>query len=259
MQLRLKQVDYTLKYKCLPKEFDGFTIALISDLHDQEFPFRYNEMITKMIEENIPDVIMLGGDMHHVKINNDRYIGFLEKLTEIAPVFFAEGNHDCESENSKYPGYKEYKNAMKDLGVLNLRGDGARLFAKNSENYINISGASWDDKGEVEPNYEDGAFNIFLMHDPNSFDTVEKRPELMLSGHIHGGMVRLPNGQGIFAPGCGAKLRNRFSPEYFLPKYTYGVYGKNKKLIVTSGLGNSVVPFRFISPEVVIITLKHAD
>ena len=81
MQLRLKQVDYTLKYKCLPKEFDGFTIALISDLHDQEFPFRYNEMITKMIEENIPDVIMLGGDMHHVKINNDRYIGFLEKLT----------------------------------------------------------------------------------------------------------------------------------------------------------------------------------
>ncbi len=259
MQLRLKQVDYTLKYKCLPKEFDGFTIAFISDLHDEEFPFKHNEMITKMIEENIPDVIMLGGDMHHTKIKNDRYLGFLEKLTEIAPVFFVEGNHDCESENKHYAGYKEYKNAMKELGVLNLRGDGARLFAKNSENYINISGASWDDKGSVEPNYEEGAFNIFLMHDPCSFDTVQRKPELMLSGHVHAGIIKMPNGQGIFAPGEGAKLLERLAPQYFFPKYTYGVYGKNKKLIVTSGLGASVVPFRFISPEVVIITLKHSD
>lgn len=259
MQLRLKQVDYTLKYKCLPKEFDGFTIAFISDLHDREFPFGHNELIVKMIEGNIPDVIMLGGDMHHAKIDNSRYLGFIEKLTAVAPVFSAEGNHDCESQTKNYKGYDEYKKAMKELGVLNLHGDGARLFAKNSENYINISGASWDDKGSVEPNYEKDAFNIFLMHDPNSFDTVTVRPELMLSGHIHGGIIRLPNGQGIFAPGAGAKVRERFSPQYFLPKYTYGVYGKNKKLIVTSGLGPSVIPFRFITPEVVIITLKHED
>lgn len=259
MQLRLKQVDYTLKYKCLPKEFDGFTIALISDLHDEEFPFKNNELVVKMIEENIPDVIMLAGDMHHAKIDNTRYIGFLEKLTEIAPVFFAEGNHDCESQTKKYKGFKEYKQALKALEILNLRGDGARLFAKDSENYINISGASWDDKGKVLPNYEKGAFNIFLMHDPASFDYVPVKPELMLSGHIHGGIVRLPNGQGIFAPGSGAKFIERFTPKYFLPKYTYGVYGKNKKLVVTSGLGKSVVPFRFISPEVVIITLKHED
>jgi len=212
-----------------------------------------------MIEENIPDVIMLGGDMHHAKIENTRYLGFLKKLTEIAPVFFAEGNHDCESHTKYFMGYKEYKEAMKNMGVLNLRGDGARLFAKNSENYINISGASWDDRGKVEPNYEKGAFNIFLMHDPGSFDYVSVKPELMLSGHTHGGIIRLPNGQGVFAPGSGARLRERFSSKYFLPKYTYGVYGKNKKLVVTSGLGNSVVPFRFISPEVVIITLKHED
>ena len=259
MQLRLKQVDYTLKYKCLPKEFDGFTIALISDLHDQEFPFGNNELIVKMIEENIPDVIMLCGDMHHAKIDNSRYIGFLEKLSGVAPIFFVEGNHDCESQTKHFKGYKEYKQALKDLGVLNLRGDGARLFAKDSENYINISGASWDDKGKVEPNYEKGAFNIFLMHDPNAFDTVETKPELMLSGHMHGGFVLLPNGKGIFAPGAGAKMSERILPQYFFPKYTYGLYGKNKKLIVTSGLGNSVLPFRFISPEVAIIKLKHED
>lgn len=259
MELRLKQTDYTLKYKCLPKEFDGFTIALISDLHDEAFPFKYNELISKMIEENIPDVIMLAGDMHHTKIDSTRYLGFLSKLTEIAPVFFAEGNHDCESELKKYPGYDAYANKLKELGIFNLRGDGARLFAKNSENYINISGASWDDRGEVEPNYEEGAFNIFLMHDPKSFDTVSKKPELMLSGHIHSGILRLPNGQGIFAPGEGAKSILRMSPKFFMPKYTYGVYGNNKKLIVTSGLGKSVIPCRFISPEVVIITLKHAD
>lgn len=88
MELRLKQVNYTLKYKCLPKGFNGFTIALISDLHDTDFPFEKNEYIIKMIEGNIPDVIMLAGDMHHSKIDNTRYIEFLKKLTGIAPVFF---------------------------------------------------------------------------------------------------------------------------------------------------------------------------
>lgn len=258
MQFRLKQVNYTLKYKCLPEEFDGFKIALISDLHDEEFPFGYNEAVVKKIKDNSPDAIMLAGDMHHTKIDNNRYIGFLERLTEIAPVFFAEGNHDCESENKKFKGYEEYKQAMKDLGVLNLRGDGARIFAQNEEHYINISGASWDDRETVPPNYEEGAFNIFLMHNPFSFDTVPVKPELMLSGHIHGGFLRLPNGQGVFAPGMGVRKRDRFEPQYFFPKYTYGVYGKSKKLVVTSGLGSSVVPFRVLSPEVVIITLRHS-
>ena len=259
MQFRLKQVDYILKYKCLPKEFDGFKIALISDLHDQEFPFENNELVVKKIAKNNPDAIMLAGDMHHTKIDNARYLGFLEKLTEISPVFFAEGNHDCESQTKSFKGYKEYKRAMKELGVLNLRGDGARIFAQDSENYINISGASWDDRNEVQPNYEKDAFNIFLMHDPNSFDSVPEKPELMLSGHIHGGIIRMPNGQGVFAPGTGASAKERFSRQYFFPKYTYGVYGKNKKLVITSGLGNSVIPFRILCPEVVIITLKHED
>lgn len=148
---------------------------------------------------------------------------------------------------------------MNELGVINLRGNGARLFAKNEKKSINISGASWDDKRKVEPLYDNESFNIFLMHDPKSFDELSQKPELMLAGHIHAGIIRLPNGQGIFAPGAGARKRDRFAPKYFFPKYTYGVYGKNKKLIVTSGLGNSVIPFRFISPEVVIITLKHDD
>lgn len=256
MEIRLQQKNYNLIYNTLPKAFDGFTIALISDLHDQEFPFEYNELVSSMIEENVPDVIMLAGDMHHVKIPNERYVGFLKKLTSVAPVFFAEGNHDCRSKMEELPGYGEYVSAMEELGVKNLRGDGAKLRVKGCEGCINISGMGWDDRGRTYPHYEEDAFNIFLVHDPEEFDRVEKKPNLMLAGHVHSGILRLPNGQGVFAPGNGAPKLQRISPKYFFPKYTYGLYGEgSRRLLLTSGLGCSGFPVRFLPPEVAVISL----
>lgn len=258
MKIRLKLTPYFLNYKCLPKEFDGFKIALISDLHDAKFPYKRNELITKKISEHEPDVIMLAGDMHQPKNDDKRYISFLKDLIEIAPIFFAEGNHDCISRKQMIPEYRKYDSILKQLGVFNLHGNGARLFAKNGNDYINISGIGWNEKDEVLPYYEESAFNIFLVHDPEIFDNLPKKPQLMLSGHIHAGLIKMPNGQGIFSPVTNLK-KGIFPKKLFFPKYTYGVYGKNRKLVVSSGLGNSGIPLRFITPEIVIITLRHSD
>ena len=82
-------------------------------------------------------------------------------------------------------------------------------------------------------------------------------PDLLISGHVHGGILRLPFIGAVFAPGNGAPLYKRFGPRYFFPKYSRGLYQKGTKtLAVTQGLGFAILPIRLIPPEIMIIQLK---
>ena len=92
-------------------------------------------------------------------------------------------------------------------------------------------------------------YNILLSHRPELFDTyVEKKIDLILTGHAHGGQIRIPFIGGIVAPNQG-----------FFPKYTSGVIEKNKTtMVVSRGIGNSIIPFRINNrPELVVITLYN--
>ena len=95
--------------------------------------------------------------------------------------------------------------------------------------------------------YNGDKYNILLSHRPELFDTyVEKKIDLILTGHAHGGQIRIPFIGGIIAPNQG-----------FFPKYTSGVIEKNKTtMVVSRGIGNSIIPLRINNrPELVVITL----
>ena len=97
--------------------------------------------------------------------------------------------------------------------------------------------------------YNGDKYNILLSHSPELFDTyVEKKIDLILTGHAHGGQIRIPFIGGIIAPNQG-----------FFPKYTSGVIEKNKTtMVVSRGIGNSIIPLRINNrPELVVITLYN--
>ena len=100
----------------------------------------------------------------------------------------------------------------------------------------------------AESGGEDNPFTILLAHEPQYMPEYAKFDiDLVMSGHAHGGQFRIPFIGGFVAPGQG-----------FLPKYTKGLYEENgTKMIVSAGLGNSVIPLRLLNrPEVGKITLK---
>ena len=98
---------------------------------------------------------------------------------------------------------------------------------------------------------EDSGFTILLSHRPELFETyVDHDMNLVLTGHAHGGQFRLPLIGGLIAPNQG-----------LFPKYDAGLYSEGgTNMIVSRGLGNSIIPFRFNNrPEVVLIELESQD
>ena len=94
----------------------------------------------------------------------------------------------------------------------------------------------------------DSVFNILLSHRPELFDLyADRNIDLIFSGHAHGGQFRIPFIGGLVAPDQG-----------LFPKYTSGVYKQNQStMIVSRGLGNSIIPIRiFNRPEIVVVTLQ---
>jgi len=236
---------YRLSYKNFPKEQDGFRIVFLTDFHDRFFS-PDNQKPIEAVKSLKPDIIAFGGDMHTSE-NHDIWLSFVEKLSEIAPIYAVDGNHEANIE----PG-EEYKHKLSKY-VKYLDGDSVS-FGK-----INISGVNWKHFPKKKPQICDGMFNICLMHDPLSFDEVKKLPDLMLSGHVHGGCLRLPFIGAVFSPGYGASVHDRFSRRYLFPKYSLGIYEKgDKKLVVSSGIGNTFIPFRLLRPEITVIELNNS-
>ena len=107
------------------------------------------------------------------------------------------------------------------------------------------------DRKLSELSSEDASFTILLSHRPELFDTYAAHEmDLVLTGHAHGGQFRLPLIGGLIAPNQG-----------LFPKYDDGLYSEgNTNMIVSRGLGNSIIPFRFNNrPEVVLIELKNQN
>lgn len=244
--------EISLKYDKLPESFNGYKIALISDLHDKNFGKNNNRLIEAIKNEN-PDIITMAGDMHG---DNDdvKFINFIKALAKVAPLYYAEGNH--ESPPFIKTDYDDYIKALTNAGAIILN-ENSLILHSDSKNYIKITGMNWHlyKIGDISFNQKD--FNILLLHNPFAFDDFAKNPpDLMLSGHIHGGVVRLPFIGGLFSPGAGTSFLNRWKRQFFFPKYSKGVYNfEGHRLVVTTGLGNTIFPFRLIRPEIVIITL----
>lgn len=247
--------------KDIPLFFDGFKIVQISDLHNKEFLFNQSQLINKTKKAN-PDIIVITGDfIDSRRTNLENSMKYINEAVKIAPVYFVSGNH--ESRNDLYP---EVTTALLDAGVTVL--DNKIETLEINGEFIDLVGISdpliFNTKGNKtiknnSDNFEkrlkklskesNNKFNILLSHRPEFFNLyLENNFNLSLTGHAHGGQVRLPFIGGLFSPGEGV-----------LPKYTKGLYNSYTKgsMIVSRGLGNSAFPLRvFNQPEINSITLK---
>ncbi len=247
---------YDISDKKLPKNFNKFKIAQISDFHNTTLG-NDNDILIEDIKREKPDIIVITGDYidyYHTKPDISERLA--ERLVKIAPVYYVTGNH----ESRILPELNELLSFFNKIGVTVLRNN--KFIIERGNDKIRICGIDDPDfSGANRPveEYEnetlekinslisDDTYNILLSHRPELFDTYCKSGvNLVFSGHAHGGQFRLPIVGALYAPGQG-----------IFPKYTENVHHSgNTNMVVSRGLGQSSIPFRINnSPELVIATL----
>ena len=231
-----------------PEAFSGFKIAQISDLHNAEFGAD-NQKLIEILEREAPDAIVLTGDLvDGWRTNVDSAASFARRCAEIADCYFVTGNHEAKIGDD----YAALETALSDAGVTVLRNASVRIRnGVESIRLIGVDDPSFGGESNLDATLEalsSDDFTILLAHRPEKIDEYAKWGiDLVLSGHAHGGQIRIPGIGGVYAPGQG-----------FFPKYTSGEYAVGgTTMIVSRGLGNSVLPLRVNDrPEVVIVTLN---
>ncbi len=249
--------EYYVTSSRIPDPFDGFEIAQISDLHNAEFGDE-NEDLLVLLSQIKPDVIVLTGDLiDSRKTDIEIALAFAGKAVQIAPVYYVSGNHEA-----RIPEYAELKMGLTEAGVTVLENQKVQI-TRDGE-HITLMGIQDPNFrtdylfGDAESisrqaiasllNASDG-YTVLLSHRPEQFNVyVDTGVDLVFSGHAHGGQFRLPVVGGLVAPNQG-----------IFPKYDAGQFvEENTTMIVSRGVGNSIIPFRINNPpEIVVVELKR--
>lgn len=246
---------YSITSNQLPDSFDRFKIAVVSDLHNARFGSDNSQIIRK-IEEEHPDIIAITGDLvDSNRTDMETAIALVHELMQIAPCYYVTGNHEAWIGKQ----FSELEEMLLAENVQILHDEVIRL-EKNGQT-IQLAGLDDPDFTERDTAVQQSMLQtklnqmnlyeeycILLSHRPETFEAyVEEKINLVLSGHAHGGQFRLPFISGIVAPNQG-----------LFPKYTAGKYTRNNTtMIVSRGIGNSIIPIRFNNrPEIVVIELK---
>lgn len=240
----------TLSVPRAPDGFAGYRIAVVSDLHGKEFG-EGNARLLDFVEGLDPDCIAITGDMIHDEAQLGMIPAVAEGLATIAPTYYVTGNHEWAA-----GVVKDLTNTLRASGVVVLsneyvmleqNGDRiALLGAEDSNGY-----ADQKTIGELadQVRAEQGAvFQLLLSHRNNRQETyAAARVDLTLSGHAHGGMIRLPGTDGLIGP-----------TREWMPAYTAGLYDLSYgQMAVSRGLGNQFPAFRlFNRPDVPVIELS---
>ena len=246
---------YTISSDRLPGAFDGYRIAHVSDLHNTEMGKDNKKLIT-MLRESKPDIICITGDIidsRHTDI--EIAMRFVKAAMEIAPCYYVTGNHEA-----RVSEYDELKTGMEAVGVVILEDEKTEVGLVNSAiTLIGVNDPSYQTDylfGDAETvmleklselHSDENGFTVLLSHRPELFEVyADNNMDLVLSGHAHGGQFRLPFVGGLVAPNQG-----------LFAKYDAGLYTEeNTNMIVSRGIGNSILPFRFNNrPEVILIDL----
>ena len=237
--------------------------VVLSDLHNKSYS-NHNRQLIRTIKKISPDGILVAGDMVTAKPGreNKSAISLIRILSRNFPIYYANGNHEYRMKiyPDTYPGmYETYQNAIAHKNLHYLCNETVPLFGKN----ITISGLEIDRKyykrirkdkmpssylKEVLGAYKSDTFHILLAHNPEYFEHYAGwGADLTLSGHVHGGIMKLPGIGGVISPGFR-----------LFPKYDGGLFQKGeKKMIVSRGLGMHTIHMRIFNPgELVVVSLK---
>ena len=229
----------------IPIAFSGFRIAQVSDLHNAEFG-KDNRKLLDLVDAGHTDIGVA--------------LDFAKEAVKIAPVYYVTGNHEASLSQ-----YDELKIELKTIGVIVLEDEAVQLKHDTEEiTLIGLSDPDFTIKGDIFGEVpamvstklnnladDENSYTILLSHRPELFESyVHCNIDLVLSGHAHGGQFRLPFIGGLIAPNQG-----------LFPQYDAGLYTSGStNMIVSRGLGNSIIPIRFNNrPEVVVIELLSIE
>ncbi len=237
--------------------------VMLSDLHSTKFGKDNIKLINKIKELN-PDGILIAGDMYTAERGTSTYIAeqLVTTLAKDYRIYYANGNHELKTRERKDEFgniYEEYQTRLINNGVnilnniniylqdCNIKIYGLDLPFDYYKKFIKLR-ADKDFLNGLLSSPEDNELNLLIAHNPEYFeDYAEWGADLIVSGHYHGGLMRLPIIGGVI------------SPRYKLfPKYDYGVYEKDgSKMILSCGLGTHTLPIRIFNPgEIALITIQ---
>lgn len=261
---RFVVVKHTFTDKRIQKNCRAVVLA---DLHNKCYG-KNNERLLAAIREQTPDFILVAGDIPTAKKGKslDVAIHLMEELAKDYPIYYANGNH--EHRMKLYPeNYGDmdevYDKALKEMGVHRLINANITL----EDCGITIYGSEIDKfyykrfkVQDMEDGYlsgilgkpESDCYNVLLAHNPDYFPQYAKwGADLVLSGHVHGGMVRVPFwGKGVVSPNVR-----------FFPKYDGGIFHMDKSVMLLSrGLGMHTIPVRIFNPgELLVVDFAVAS
>jgi len=256
---RLVTTEYTLYFENLPQSFDGFRIVILSDIHAAVFG-ENNEQLISMVADTEPDIIAITGDFvdKYGRLNSDEQLAVAENIIKsiipIAPVYYITGNHEWEGGSAAliWPLLE----MLEEHDVYVLRNRFTRL--TRDDDMIVLAGTD-DPNGPADMmkpdelvrrihDAEPDAFLVMLQHRNENLELYSSLGvPLVLSGHAHGGYIRLP-----FTDGLLGTQRDWF------PTYTSGIYTKDDTtMLVSRGIGNHLIIPRFLNnPEIVVAILR---
>lgn len=237
-------------------------IVFLSDLHNKEYGVG-NERLLQAMEETAPDLVLVGGDMLTAKpgASFQKAVAFLLKCGEKYPVYYALGNHEYririypENYDTMYQDYME-SFAKSDIRFL----DNESLLLP--EYGIRLTGLTIDRKyyrrfakRKIEEEYllktigrpDGSSYQILLAHNPEFFpDYAAWKPDLVLAGHVHGGVARIPGFKGMVSPSLLP-----------FPHYDGGLFEEaGSRMVISRGLGMHTIPVRLFNPgELVVLEL----
>lgn len=222
------------------------TIVHLTDLHGATFGKDNADLVAKVRQQQ-PDLIAVTGDMYTHGDNKGRQtaLSLMEQLTDIAPVYYVNGEHDHG---------EAFAAQLEEVGVNALRYEDERLEINGTP--IHLYGitnvyytATFDLANEFT--LDENAYCVLLAHVDHFEKFAQFGIDLSLCGDTHGGQVRLPFIGAVFLPDSG------LFPELRGARVK-GLYRKRGKLMyVSGGLGNYPVPLRFCNcPEIAVIKLQ---
>lgn len=250
--LRFQVTQTVLVCEDLPPAFDGFRVVQISDLHGRTFGEDRQELY-RAVTEAAPDIIAITGDFaEDAAVAAD----LCAPLCAIAPTYFVSGNHE-----QRKTDYAAFCAALTHCGAHIMDNERADILRGGAS--ITLAGLCDPTflptpilYGSYDTQYEEilramafdaEDFVLLLAHRPEYFETYcNQQVDLVLTGHTHGGMVRLPLIGALYAPGQG-----------FFPRYGAGLYRQNDTVLyVSRGLGGS---FRVLNPpQLCVLELRSA-
>lgn len=256
---RIQVSRYKIRIPHTRNKLKGIKIVQLTDLHLPNGGASTDAIIETAKREK-PHVIVLTGDLVHAGAKDFPTVElthFVQGLDEVAPVYAVTGNHDL-----GIGQMQKWTDVLESAGVKVLLNksewvpfgeEGFVLMGLAEEEELHPGNRSFLKHVRV-PEGKENLPRILLAHHPEFFEDylkdTAKAPDLIFSGHAHGGQVILPFTGGLFAPGQGVN-----------PQYDFGVYPSQndptKRMVVSRGLGNSTFPLRINNrPEVVVVTLE---